>query len=82
MSYEKVIKARKYVVGIKQTVKALESGMVTEVLIAKDVNQHLTSKVVTIAEKHQVPLSYVDSTKMLGKACGIEVGASTVALIR
>ena len=28
-----------------------------------------------------VPITYVDSMKKLGKACGIEVGAATVAII-
>jgi large subunit ribosomal protein L7A len=82
MSYEKVIQTSEYVVGIKQTVKALKDGTIKEVLVARDASPHLTSKVISIAIEKNVPLIYVDSMMMLGKACGIEVGASTVALIR
>ena len=33
-----------------------------------------------LAQKNDVPITYVDSMKKLGKACGIEVGAATVAI--
>ncbi|MDZ5474270.1 50S ribosomal protein L7ae-like protein [Bacillus sp. 31A1R] len=80
MSYEKVIQAKSIIVGTKQTVKALKSGTVMEVLVAKDAEPRVTSKVISTASEYNVPIIYVDSMKKLGKACGIEVGASTVAL--
>ncbi len=82
MSYEKVLQAKVFVIGTKQTVKALKEGNVRELIIAGDADPRLTSKVVEEALEINIPILYVDSMKKLGKACGIEVGASTVAIIR
>ena len=82
MSYEKVLKAHTIVIGTKQTVKALREGNVQELLVASDAEQKLTAKVVQEANLIQIPVHYVDSMKKLGKACGIEVGAAAVAIIR
>lgn len=82
MSYEKVLQANKVIIGTKQTVKALVEGKAREVVIALDVDPKLTAKAVNKARELEIPIHYVDSMKKLGKACGIEVGASTVAIIR
>jgi large subunit ribosomal protein L7A len=81
MSYEKVLQAKKIVIGTKQTVKAIKEGIIREVVIASDADAKVTAKVVNEALLHHVPIQHVDSMKKLGKACGIEVGASTVAII-
>jgi large subunit ribosomal protein L7A len=82
MSYEKVLQAQKFVIGTKQTVKALKDGNVRELIIANDADAKVTAAVVKEALDINVPILYVDSMLKLGKACGIEVGASTVAIIR
>ncbi|GER67266.1 ribosome-associated protein L7Ae-like [Weizmannia acidilactici] len=81
MSYEKVNQAKKIIVGTKQTVKALKAGNVDELLVAEDADPNVTGKVIAIAEEFNVPVTYTESKKQLGKACGIEVGAAAVALI-
>ena len=80
MSYEKVAQAKSRIIGTKQTVKALNAGKVKELIVAKDADVKVTSKVLEAAEGKNVPVTYVDSMKKLGKACGIDVGAATVAL--
>ena len=82
MSYEKVLQAKSVIIGTKQTVKALKNGIVKEVIIAEDADPYLTASVVETATELNVPITYVDSMKKLGKACGIEVGAATVAIIK
>ncbi|MCM3694493.1 50S ribosomal protein L7ae-like protein [Neobacillus niacini] len=82
MSYEKVYQATKIVIGTKQTVKALKDGSTSELIIASDAEAKVTAGVVKLAQEMNIPIIYVDSMKKLGKACGIEVGASTVAIIR
>ena len=82
MSYEKVLQAQKFVIGTKQAVKALKEGNVRELIVAKDADAKVTAKVVSEALDINVPILYVDSMLKLGKACGIEVGASSVAIIR
>ena len=82
MSYEKVLQAQKVIIGTKQTVKALKEGQVQELVVASDAEPKVTAKVVAEANLFEVPVLYVDSMKKLGKACGIEVGAAAVAIIR
>ncbi|MDP4162350.1 MAG: 50S ribosomal protein L7ae-like protein [Bacillota bacterium] len=82
MSYEKVLQATKVIIGTKQAVKALNEGMVQEVIIATDADPLITSSVAKCAIETNIPVHYVDSMVKLGKACGIKVGASTVAIIR
>jgi len=81
MSYEKVSQAKKIIIGTKQAVKAIQTDKVTEIVVAEDADRRVINKVLQLAEAQQIPISKVDSMKKLGKACGIEVGASTVAII-
>lgn len=80
MSYEKVKQAKSVIIGTKQTVRALKNNQVQEVFIASDADFYLTTRVVETANELHVPITYVDSMKMLGKACNIDVGAATVAI--
>ncbi|GAA0503447.1 50S ribosomal protein L7ae-like protein [Salinibacillus aidingensis] len=81
MSYEKVAQDKsKAVIGTKQTMKALKSDQVSEVFVAEDAERKVTDRVVRLAEDLKTPVVYVDSMKQLGKACGIDVGAATVAI--
>lgn len=82
MSYEKVLQAQRIVIGTKQTVKALKEGLVKEMVVANDADESMTAKIISEALGSGVPVLYVDSKKKLGKACGIEVGAAAVAIIR
>lgn len=81
MSYEKVLQAKSIFVGTKQTVRAIKTGNIDEVIIATDADPRLTLQVVNIAEENDIPITYVDSKKKLGKACGINVGSAVVAII-
>lgn len=81
MSYEKVLQAKSIFVGTKQTARAVKTGNVSEVIIAMDADPRLTSKIVEIANETDIPITYVDSMKKLGKACGINVGSAVVAII-
>jgi large subunit ribosomal protein L7A len=82
MSYEKVAQANKIIVGSKQTVKALKAGEVIELVIAKDADMKVTANLLQTAREMNTAITYVDSMKKLGKACGIAVGASAVAITK
>jgi large subunit ribosomal protein L7A len=82
MSYEKVSQASEIIVGTKQTVKALKSGLVSQLVVADDADRKVTSKVIQAANDMNVPVTRVDSMRKLGKSCGIDVGAATVAIIK
>lgn len=80
MSYEKVEQAKDRVIGRKQTLKALHAHLIKELYVANDADPRIKQEVVGAAIDTDVAVVYVDSMKLLGKACGIEVGAATVAL--
>lgn len=81
MSYEKVTQVQtQLIIGTKQTLKAMKNGDVSEVFIADDADQQITQKVERLATELDVPCHRVDSMERLGAACGIDVGASTVAV--
>ena len=80
MSYEKVEQAKKTIIGTKQTVKAIRAGIVTEVIIAQDADERITSPAMEEAANHGIRVTHVDSMKKLGNTCGIQVGAAVVAI--
>lgn len=81
MSYEKVNQLQsRIIIGTKQTLKAMENGIISEVFIADDADEQITQEVQRLAEELNIPCQHVDSMKKLGAACGIDVGTSTVAI--
>lgn len=82
MSYEKVKQAKHISIGLKQTLKAIELGKAQEVVVAKDADKKVTSKVIQYGMDRNVLITYVDSMKNLGKASGIDVNAATVAILK
>lgn len=81
MSYDKVKQASKLSIGTKQATKTVEMGHATEVFVAKDADPRITIKIVNLCNMMGVKVTYVDSMNMLGKACGIEVGAAVAAVV-
>lgn len=69
------------VVGTKQTKKALEEGEVSHLFIAKDADFCHIESVIQLAKKSQIPIHYVESMDVLGKACEVKVKTATAALI-
>lgn len=82
MSYEEALRKGNVKIGTKQTMKVLESGEALEVFVAKDAEPRVTSKVIQLCRQFGVKVTYVETMKMLGKACGIEVGAATAVLCK
>jgi large subunit ribosomal protein L7A len=80
LSIEGSLRGKKCSVGTKQTTRLVESGKAAEVFVAKDADPRLIQKIVQLCKKMGVRVTYVDSMKQLGKACGIEVGAAMAAV--
>lgn len=75
-------KVSRKVVGIKQVSKAVERGEAVTVFVAADAEPRLVQGLLALLEKHNVSLDETATMQELGRACGIEVGASAVALLR
>lgn len=80
-SYAKLIQDNNVVVGTKQTLRLVEQGKAVEVFIAKNTDPSLSQRLIRLCQEHEIKVTYVDSMKELGKACGIDVGAAMAAII-
>ncbi len=69
------------VVGVKETKKAIERGQATTLVVARDAEPQVVAAVLGLAREKGVELVYADSMEVLGKACGIKVGAAVAALL-
>ena len=68
------------VIGYKQVLKSLKSGICKRIFIADDCSQHMMD---TILENlGEIPLQKVPSMRELGRECGIDVSASCAAIVR
>ncbi|RJX23960.1 MAG: 50S ribosomal protein L7Ae-like protein [Dethiobacter sp.] len=81
MALEEIKKARKIVVGMRQTSKMVENNSALAVYIARDAEEKVTSPVVRSCKEKGVQVYYLDTMAELGKACNIKVGAAMCAII-
>lgn len=80
MSFDEKLKGKSFSIGTKQTTRLVESGKAVEVFVARDADPRITQKIINLCKKTGIQVTYVDSMKQLGKACGIEVGAAMAAV--
>lgn len=72
--------AKHKTVGLKQTQRALEKGLVNHLFIAKDAEPHAIRSIVEWCANHNMEQTEVPTMKELGRACGIEVGTAVAAI--
>lgn len=72
----------KIVVGVKQSSRAITEGQAKLILVAADAQQHVTRRIIELAELSDIPIEYVSTMKQLGKLCKIDVGAATAVIIK
>ncbi|MDR1092766.1 MAG: ribosomal L7Ae/L30e/S12e/Gadd45 family protein [Clostridiales bacterium] len=78
----RLLRAGNRVVGLKQTVILIESGLAGRVVLARDADEHFQIRVALLCKTHGVPIETVSSRAVLGRECGIDVGAGVVGLKR
>lgn len=67
--------------GINETTKMIERGEAKFVVIAEDVNPpEIVAHLPLLCDERDVPYSFVPRKRELGKAAGIDVPASSVAV--
>lgn len=68
--------------GVNETTKAVERGQAILVLIAEDVDPpEVVAHLPLLCEEKKIPYVYVPSKERLGKAAGINVPASSAAIL-
>ena len=81
MPLESLRKAKKRTVGTKQTQKAIEKGVAKMVFIARDADDRVVRNIIRGCQEGSIQVEYVESMAELGRACGIDVGAASAAII-
>lgn len=83
--YQAVERARdtgKVVKGVNETTKAVERGIAMFVAIAEDVEPpEIVAHLPELCDEKRIIYAYVPSKSELGKASGIPVSASSVAIV-
>ena len=69
-------------VGLKQSTKAVEQGIVKTAFVAKDAEEKVVRGFKELCTKKSVEIIYVDTMKELGKYCGIDVEAAVACLLK
>ncbi|MBU0898895.1 MAG: 50S ribosomal protein L7Ae [Nanoarchaeota archaeon] len=68
--------------GVNETTKAIERGIAKLVVMAEDVQpEEVLMHLPVLCEEKQVPYALVPSKMELGKAAGIEVPTSSIAVV-
>ena len=75
------IGGRKVVAGAKQLRKALNSGTVFRVYLARNADPAITEPIADLCLQKNVDCSRVCAMQDLGRACGIDVGAAAAAVV-
>lgn len=81
MSYERIRAAKKKTVGTKQTTKAVQKGNARLVFVARDAEARVIEPLLALCREKGVEVVMVDSMEELGRACGIEVGSASAAIL-
>lgn len=69
-------------VGLNQTLKALEEGKIARVYLAEDAEDKIRTKVTLSCMKEDVEIISIESMKLLGKACGIDVKSAVCGILK
>lgn len=69
------------VIGIKQSTKAISNGEGVILYVAEDVDSKLTSSLVKLAHDSGIEVKSIESMKILGEMCGIEVKAAATLIL-
>lgn len=80
--YHRVKAYRERTVGASSTLRALQKGHLLEAIVAQDADKEVVMPLISACETAGVTVHYVESQSMLGRACGLAVGASAVGLLK
>ena len=68
------------IIGLKQTLRLVETEGAARVYIARDADERVVGKLRELCEAKGIEVVPAESMKLLGKACGIEVGSAVAAI--
>lgn len=72
----------KLIVGAKQIRKGLNAGRIARVYLAQNADPAITEPIAARCTEECIDFFWVKSMSDLGRACGIDVGAATAAVVK
>lgn len=76
------LKGSKKTIGTKQTMKAVQKGLALRVYVASDADPFIINPLLALCQELNVPVVPVESMAELGRACSIDVGTASVAVVK
>lgn len=67
-------------VGMRTTVKTIESGNCEHAFIADDADVFISRRITELCKQHGVEYTRVETMKMLGEACSVQVPTACAAI--
>lgn len=78
---ENDLKGKSLLIGVKQSTEAVNQGKVKEAYVAQDAAAFIREPFESLCKEKQLPVHYFDTKQQLGRACGIDVGATCVVVL-
>ncbi len=75
------LKSATFVVGMKETERAIEKQEVSCVFIASDCDERISAPLKDICQASKIPVVQDYTKKEIGRACGIKVKAASAAIL-
>lgn len=75
------LKGKRLLVGIKQSTEAVQQNKVEIAYVAKDAAEFIREPFENLCREKQIHIHYFDTKQQLGRACGIDVGATCVVVL-
>ena len=75
------LKSQQILIGMNQCTEAVAVGKVKKAYVAKDAAAHVREPFENLCTEHDIPITYYDTKQQLGRACGIDVGATCVVVL-
>jgi len=67
-------------VGMRTTIKAIESGNCAHAFIAEDADVFISRRITELCRQNDVEYTRVESMKALGEACSVQVPTACAAI--
>ncbi len=75
------LRGQEILIGTNQCTEAVAEGKVKKAYVARDAASHIREPFENLCAKASVPITYFETKQQLGRACGIDVGATCVVVL-
>lgn len=77
-----VLKENSKTIGTKQTLKAVTKAAAAKVFVAQDADPRIVLPLIELCQQKNIAVETVETMSLLGKACGVDVGTASAAILK